>query len=97
MDQREQAQFVTAVFTAMCQEQQNRLIRGQARRRTMHDALARGDMPDSYRAQWIREQSSKLVTVLREVAEEFNRTHADDRCSSLDIRDILATVAVKFE
>lgn len=68
-----------------------RLARGQMLRQMMFEQIEAGEKPQGYRADWIRASAMRLIKELSACANEFNEAYSDDRISSLDLVDVVAT------
>ena len=77
------------VLTKLASYQKQNLQRGFRNREIMHQALDAGIEPEGYRADWIRKSCLRVFSLLEILATEFNAEHTNDRCSSLDLLDII--------
>jgi hypothetical protein len=84
--------FTIRVFVKLAQDREDRLQRGARLRKEMHKALESGENPVGYRVSWIKESSLSIIDLLSDIAKEFDRQHIDDKCSSIDLLDIVTTV-----
>lgn len=79
------------VFVRYANLRQNRLEYGMKMRAEMHKALTEGKRPPGYRAHWIKENAAVLLSVLGEIAKDFDSQHPEDKCSLADLMDVTAT------
>lgn len=82
--------FPTEIFIPI-ESKQDRLNKGAAKRAKLQEALARGLNPQDDRMDFIRNTAERLLAVLRENSESFNKQHQDDSISQQDMLDVLAT------
>ena len=68
-----------------------RVARGAGLRAEMQAALARGEPPIGYRAEWLRATAHAVVALVARAGESFNVDHPDDAASLADLLDTLAT------
>jgi hypothetical protein len=71
---------------------QAKLDQGIRRRNEMHTKLADGEKLNCARYRWIQESANKVLDTLRTAAKQFNSTNLDDKISTDDLGDCLATV-----
>ena len=57
----------------------------------MHKVLEQGGQPGGYRAQWLKDSAMVIIDTLGDLAQDFDDSHCDDRCSANDLFDIMAT------
>lgn len=91
MTQTEKAAFTAKVFTAFITDRSARLDRGYRLRALMHEAIQAGKQPSGYRPDWIAASAKRVIAELSKMAEEFDKTHLDDKASAHDLLDIIAT------
>lgn len=96
MTEAEKIEYAASAFEALVGSQQDRLSRGTILRQRMHAALKRGERPEGYRPEWIRECALELVHTLQAMSEEFDLEHPDDKASVGDLLDVLATTTNLF-
>lgn len=80
-----------SVFVQLALLRNAKLEFGMRMRQEMHKALEEGRRPPGYRADWIKSSAATMVSVLGEIAKDFNTEHPDDTCSLADLMDITAT------
>jgi len=75
------------------QSHQNRRLKNGLALRAQIGAALNGDgpEPDHYRVEWLRASTKRMLSLLGDIAREFNKTHPEDACSTHDFVDILAT------
>lgn len=87
----EQNTFTTNVLINALHSHAAKLKHGSELRDEIHEALASGVEPNHYRVEWIKDSVVQIFGQLEEIAREFNRNHPEDRCSTEDYNDILAS------
>ena len=87
----EERVFANGVFLRFLAGEEARLLHGARLREEVHAAVERGEKPQGYRADWLRQEALHLVRVMEQVAMEFNVAHPDDKCSTADLQDVLIT------
>lgn len=87
----EQAKETAAVFVELIEQRKKLLEHGMKLRLEMHKAMEEGRRPTGYRADWIRRSATIMLSVLQEIARDFDLEHTDDRCSLADLMDVTAT------
>ncbi len=98
-DSTKEAQIEATVTTLVnvIRHQERRLRNAMAMRKTIGEALARGEDPVHYRLDFIRSSVLRVNDALAECARQFDEEHPDDRCSAADFIDILATTRHRME
>lgn len=89
--------YIKEVFTTLVSKNNTDLATGVQRREDMLASLKRGEQPQGYRAEWIRESARRLIDELEQIAKDFNAKHPNDRCSAQDLMDVLATTMAWFK
>jgi hypothetical protein len=69
---------------------------GARMRQAMFDAMNRGEEPKGYRIDFINRTANQAIGWLAERAAEFNAKHPQDRISTDDFADILATAHARL-
>lgn len=91
MENDEKIEFVRKVFTALFENRDTRLQRGQKLRQQIADAIAQGKVPTGYRVDWLKNSAMELIRVLQDVGHQFNLDYPDDQISTQDLCDVLET------
>lgn len=92
MSTQDQIDYIMNVFETMVAENEEKLNIGVSRRADIAKRLEAGEEVVTYRTRWIRDTASKIVDVLKMSSIEFNSKYDDDRISTLDLVDVVATV-----
>lgn len=69
---------------------------GQRQRNAMVEALNRGEDPRGYRVEWISKVANQVISLLGERGIEFNTAYPQDRISTEDFQDVLATAQARL-
>jgi hypothetical protein len=88
--------FAVSTILAFVRQNAQRLEDGVATREAIAGALARGEEVHHYRIDWLHESSRRVFDLLQRLGEEFNAAHPDDRCSTRDFGDVLATTSARI-
>ncbi len=91
MTTEEQISFTVSAFLSVLDDSARRIKRSTRLRDQIHEALMRGDEPDHYRVEWMRESVVEIFSLLETIATKFNEAHPDDVCTSQDFEDLLAS------
>lgn len=91
MDDEQKARYVCRVLTSVLSTNEQKLEKGAERRDEVYAAIARGEVPEGYRADWLRDSAFEIIEYLKMLAADFNEQFPDDRASIQDMLDILAT------
>jgi hypothetical protein len=86
-----QIDAVVSVFCRLANQNVKKLEHGRDLRIAMHEAIVKGQKPVGYRPAFLRESSQVVISLLGELAEEFDQQHQDDKASLHDLMDVLAT------
>lgn len=95
MDSKEKIAYAKFAFLEIL-DNDTRLQRGLQLRKEMWDAVKAGKPTTGYRAEWVRRSGLKIVALLKNIAQDFNNQHSDDRASMHDMLDILAQAKVQL-
>lgn len=88
---KEQLDAVARTLKQVVTDDAIKLRWGALKRAEMHAAQKRGEKSDTYRVEWIRKSRSRVVQLLLDISQEFNRTWKHDRASAQDLMDILVS------
>lgn len=67
------------------------LQNGTKLRNRLAQQIQLGETPTGYRYDFLVNSAYRLIDELGNIARDFNDAHPDDRCSTIDFCDILAT------
>ncbi|HVT62198.1 MAG TPA: hypothetical protein VHD33_01760 [Legionellaceae bacterium] len=87
----QELEFITQTFKHIKSIEQSKYKKAQALRKLMFEKIEMGEQIDNYRIQFLRESVDKLFTFMDKIGQEFNTAHPDDKFTTNDIGDILAT------
>ncbi len=91
------SRYISDVFVALVSGEPDKLRLGMDRRQQMYEQVQRGETPTGARVEWIRTSARRLVNELERIAQDFNETYPDDKCSAQDLLDVLATANAWFK
>lgn len=69
---------------------------GQKQRQIMVEALEKGENPRGYRVDWISKTANQIIGFLGDRGAEFNNSFPQDRISTEDFADVLATAQARL-
>jgi hypothetical protein len=85
--------FIQTVFTAVVNQNKERLRNGSVRRGGIIRQMNDGSTVSNYRTKFIRETAKKLIETMKVESIRFNSQNNDDQASVDDLNDILATAS----
>jgi hypothetical protein len=80
-------------LTAILRHEHRRAATGATMRTHLHKQIELGNDPEHYRMDWLRESVLEIMEHLQIIADNFNRTHDNDKASIGDMLDILHSTA----
>ena len=95
-DQTRLQQAADFFYHLVCNNEK-RLQNGLSERERIKKQIQNGDRPSGYRAEWLRKSSARVITLLQEIAQEFDTIYTTDKFSALDLIDILSTTQRKIK
>lgn len=77
-------------------DQEGKVRYGLRQRQAYFEAMERGEEPKGYRVEFVSQTANQIFSWLAERAQEFNRQYPQDRLSTEDFKDILATAHARL-
>lgn len=90
------SQAANRILLRLVSDKEARVKFGLKQRQAMMSAIKRGEEPQGYRPDWIRNTVRAVFQTLAEKAMEFNEIHPQDRISNHDLADVIATCASRL-
>lgn len=91
MDPIDQDKFIQHIFVRTKMNEQAKYRKGQGIREIIFQKLALGEEVEGYRIDFLRNSVNRLFHFMEEIGTEFNKKYPEDRFTTNDFGDILAT------